>query len=173
MAVKGPAYVKTSWSFEERPVASSKLNTWDDRIETALELICYLLGLSWGGGNGVLRNAAANDLQVAALSAPGLSVQVQPGYAFISKFPYKLAQTADTPAITPPNANPRIDLVQACLESWSVNIKTGTEAASPNPPSADNNCMGLARLYVRPGMTCIKNADDGTNGYIMDARTYI
>jgi hypothetical protein len=173
MAVKGPAYVKTSWSFEERPVASSKLNTWDDRIEAALELICFLVSMSWGGGNGVLRNAAADDLRVTALSAPGLSVQVQPGYAFISRFPYKLVRLSDTPAITPPSVNPRIDLVQACLETWSVNIKTGTEAVNPNPPSADNNCMALAHLYLRPGMTCITNADDGANGYIVDARTFV
>ena len=51
MAFKGPAYVKTAWNFEERPVASAKLNTWDDRIEAALELVCLLLNLAWGGGS--------------------------------------------------------------------------------------------------------------------------
>ena len=38
MAVKGQGYTKTTWAFAERPVASGKLNSWDDRIEAALEV---------------------------------------------------------------------------------------------------------------------------------------
>lgn len=173
MAVKGPGYLKTVWTFEERPVASSKLNTWDDRIEAALEIIFFLLSLGWGGGSGVLRGASTDDLRVVALATPGLSVQVKPGYAFISKFPFKLAQATETVAVTPPVALPRIDLVQASLESWSVGVKTGTETESPNPPGADSNCIALGQLYLRPGMSSIKNVNDNTNGYIIDARSYV
>ncbi len=173
MAIKGPGYLKTTWAFEERPVASTKLNTWDDRIEAALEAAFFLLNLAWGGGNGVLRGATTDNLRVVALPAPGLSVQVQPGYAFISKFPYKLAQTTDTVAVTPPAALPRLDLVQACLDTWSVSVKPGAEAESPNPPGADNHCIPLAHLYLRPGMTSVKNTNDDVNGYIIDARIYV
>ena len=173
MAIKGPSFVKTTWTFEERPVASSKLNTWDDRIETALELLFLLLNQAWGGGSGVIRGAAAEDLKVEALSTPGLSVEVQPGYAFISKFPFKLASATETVDVTAPSSDDRIDLVQASLESWTVSIVTGTEEATPIAPSLDEDCIALAQLYLRPGMASIKNADDATNGYIIDARTFL
>ena len=173
MAVKGNAYTKTSWAFEERPVASSKLNSWDDRIEAALELIHYLLNLAWGGGDGVLRGATTDDLMVVAKNPPAMRVQVKPGYAFISRFPYKLADAADTADVTAPTAHPRIDLVQARLRTWDISIKTGTEAASPSPPNPDSDCMALTRLYLRPGMTSIKDADDATNGYIIDVRAFL
>lgn len=173
MAIKGLAYAKTSWAFQERPVASSKLNTWDDRIETALELAYFLLNSAWGGGTGVLRGVTADDLKVVSLSPPGLWVQVKPGYGFISKFPYKLATTMDTIEVTPPTGNPRIDLVQARLATWDVSIVTGTEAANPTPPNPQADCIALGRLYLRVGMTSIKNTDDGTNGYIIDVRNFL
>ncbi len=173
MAIKGKAYTKTTWTFQERPVASSKLNAWDDRIESALEVIHYLLNLAWGGGSGVLRGATTYDLKVVATATPGLSVQVKPGWAFISKFPYRLDTTLDTVAVTPPTANPRIDLVQARLATWDASIKTGTESSSPVAPNPDTDCIALGKLYLRPGMTSIKDADDGVNGYIIDARTFL
>ncbi|MCL4693333.1 MAG: hypothetical protein KJ060_12595 [Candidatus Hydrogenedentes bacterium] len=173
MAIKGKAYTKTSWTFAERPVASSKLNSWDDRIEAALELVRFLLSQAWGGGDGVIRKAATDDLAVVALDVPGMSVRVKPGYAFISRYPYRLEAETATPEVTAPAANPRIDLVQARLETWDISIAPGTEAASPVAPSASANALALAHLYLRPGMTSIKNADDSTNGYIIDARTFL
>ena len=173
MAVKGLGYTRTTWTFEERPVASSKLNTWDNRIELALELAFVLLSQAWGGGNGVIRKASTDDLRVTASTTPDLSVHVKPGYAFISRFPYKLAAEAATTDVVPPVTHPRIDLVQARLTTWDVSIVTGTESASPSAPSAQSDCIALAQLYLRPGMTSIKNTDDATNGYIVDVRSFV
>ncbi|MDZ4861562.1 MAG: hypothetical protein SGI88_21525 [Candidatus Hydrogenedentes bacterium] len=173
MAIRGLGYTKTAWTFEERPVPSSKLNTWDNRIELALELVYFLLSHAWGGGDGVIRNATTDDLKVVASSTPDLAVHVKPGYAFVSKLPYKLGAEATTAAITPPITNPRIDLVQARLETWDVSVVTGTEHASPAAPPAQTDCIPLAKLYLRPGMASIKNADDATNGYISDARMFV
>ena len=173
MAIKGNAYTKTTWAFQERPVASSKLNQWDDRIEAALELVYFLLSLAWGGGNGVVRAATTHDLKTTAKSPVGMSVEVKPGYAFITKLPYKLAATTETAPVTGPAVHPRIDLVQARLETWNLGVKTGVEAASPVAPAADPDCLPLAHLYLRPGMTSIKDADDSTNGYIIDVRTFV
>ena len=172
MAVKGYGYTKTTWAFEERPVASSKLNLWDDRIEAALELMHFLLNQAWGGGDGVVRGAASEDLEVAATSPAGLSVEVKPGYAFVSHAPYKLEATTETAAVSAPASAARIDLVQARLGAWDVTIKTGTESAAPSAPEADADCLPLAELYLRAGMTSIKDTDDGTNGYIIDARPF-
>ena len=173
MAVKGLGYTKTSWAFEERPVASSKLNSWDDRFEEALELVFRLLSLAWGGGDGVLRGATENDLAVVATSPAGMSVQVTAGYAFINALPYRLTAALETATVAAPASNPRIDLVQARLETWDVSIKTGTEGVSPTVPAADTDCIALAELYLRPGMASIKDSDDATNGYIADVRTFV
>lgn len=173
MAIKGLGYTKTTWTFEERPVPSSKLNTWDNRIELALELVYFLLSHAWGGGDGVIRNATDDDLKVVANTTPNLAVKVRPGYAFIAKFPYKLQTEAVTGDFTPPAALPRIDLIQARLESWGVSVKPGTESSNPVSPAADTDCLPLAQLVLRPGMTVIKNTDDGVNGYIVDVRVFV
>lgn len=173
MAIKGLAYTKTTWAFEERPVASSKLNSWDDRIEAALEIVHFFLAQAWGGGDGVLRAATANDLEVQATSPTSLSVEVQPGYGFIAAAPYKLASATQTADIAPPTSQPRIDLVVARLATWDIAIKTGTEDATPTAPTPDADTIPLAQLYLRPGMSTIKDADDATNGYITDARNYL
>lgn len=102
-----------------------------------------------------------------------MSVTVKPGYAFVSKMPFKLASSTDTPAFTAPTAHPRIDLVQARLDTWGITVKTGLEAASPSVPAADTDCIVLAHIYLRPGMTAITNTDDTTNGYLTDARTFL
>ncbi len=173
MAIKGNSYTKTTWAFQERPVASLKFNLWDDRIEGALEIAYFLLNQAWGGGDGVLRGATEHDLRVAAKSPASMVVQINPGYGFVSKYPYKLRAAEDSPAITPPITNPRIDLVQARLETWGTGVKTGAENATPSPPGTDADCIPLARLYLRPGMTCILDTDDGINGYITDVRPFL
>jgi len=173
MAIRGSSYTKTTWTFQERPVLSSKLNLWDDRIETALELAFWLLNLAWGGGSGVLRGAMPDDLKAVAKSPPGMTVTVKQGYAFISKMPFKLAAETDTPAFLPPAVYPRIDLVQSRLDTWGLSVKTGIEAASPSPPETDADCIALAHVYLRPGMACIKDADDSVNGYLTDVRTFL
>lgn len=173
MAIKGLAYTKTSWNFQERPVASAKLNTWDDRMEAALELLCLLLHKAWGGGDGVIRTPDAAGLRIAALATPGLAVQAQPGLALISGYPYRLAAALTMAPVPVPVSFPRLDLIQANLSSWSVSRKEGIEAGSPVAPSVDADCIALARLYLRPSMTSIKNTDDSTNGYIIDYRSFL
>lgn len=173
MAIRGNIYRKTAWAFQERPVASSKLNTWDDRIESAVEMLCFLLNQAWGGGSGVLRGVTVSDLAVQSTDPVGLSVVVQPGWAFINALPYQLAEAVTTLEPAVPSAQDRIDLVQARLESWDINVKTGTEAASPEAPDPDEDCIALAQLYLRPGMTSIKETDDATNGYIIDERAFL
>ncbi len=173
MAIKGLSYSKTNWSFEERPVASSKLNLWDDRIEGAIELLSFLLLQQWGGQSGVLRRFPADDLAVKATSPVSLIVEIRAGYAFINNYAYRLSATTQSATIAAPVTNPRRDLVQARLATWDVSVKTGTPAASPSLPAADTDCIALAEIYCKPGMTSIKDTNDGTNGYIIDARKFL
>ena len=173
MAIKGLSYVKTSWMFEERPVSSSKLNQWDDRIESALETAFFLLNQAWGGGSGVLRNVGLGELAVKATAPESLAVSVASGYAFIDAYPFHLKETTISVAVLPPFVNGRIDLVQADLATWSVTVKAGEESATPVAPPADSGALALGELVLRPGMTSIKDSDDGVNGYVLDVRKFL
>ena len=173
MAIKGNAYTKTTWAFEERPVASFKLNLWDDRIETGMELLHFVLAHAWSGVDGVLRGVTADDLDVKATSPASLSVDAQPGYALISDFPYHLSAVTATGDVLAPVTDDRIDLVQARLGTWDISVKMGTEAPMPSAPPPDEDAIPIAELFLRPGMTSIKDTDDSTNGYIIDARNFL
>ena len=85
MAIKGNAYTKTTWAFEERPVASSKLNLWDDRIETGLEMLHFFLGHAWSGVDGVLRGVTADGRVGAPLRAAEVSVGRSTGFPRIAR----------------------------------------------------------------------------------------
>lgn len=169
MSEKGKAYIPTRWSFGERPVTAAKLNGWDDHIANALELAYRLVNEAFGGGDGVLEDAL-DALQVVAQTPPTLAVNVLAGYGFISGMPFALTEAVELLPIVAPTTNPRTDLVQAKLSDWTFVIKEGTEAATPTSPEADENCLPLALLHLRTGMTSIKNSDDGVNGYIEDVR---
>lgn len=173
MSIKGHGYTKTAWGYEERPVASEKLNTWDNRIEAALELVFFFLNQVWGGGEGVIRGATIKDLKVEAKLLPGMLVEAESGYAMISRMPFKLAVRTETTVIAAPITHPRIDLVVADLESGAPVVITGTEAASPTAPSAPADTLPLAQIHIRTASTVIKNTDDGTNGYITDRRVFL
>jgi hypothetical protein len=173
VAIKGLSYAKTSWVFEERPVSSSKLNQWDDRIESALETAFFLLNQAWGGGSGVLRGVGPGELGVSATAPESLAVSVAPGYAFIDAFPFRLKAATNTAAIAPPLTEGRIDLVQADLATWSMTVKEGVEGASPSVPAVDAGAIALAELVLRPGMASIKDLDDGVNGYVVDVRAFL
>lgn len=173
MAVKGRAYEKTRWAWQERPVASSKLNAWDDSVERAFELVHFLLSMAWGGGDGVVRHATEQDLKVVQSEPAALAVDVEPGYAFIARFPFKLAERFRTDPVTPPQQYGRVDLVQARLDTWEIDIVAGLESGTPVAPQPYTNCLPLAQLHLRTGMTCIRDTDDGVNGYIVDVRQYV
>ena len=173
MSIKGKLYTRTPWSYKERPVPSAKLNAWDGHIETALERVSQLLSLAWGGGDGVLRTGRGDELRVEESVPPGVSVRVMPGLAFISKNIYALDEIYRTTDITPPSALPRIDVVQARLSDWGISVVRGEEAEAPVPPDTERDCIALAKLHLRPGMASIRTADNGTDGWIEDARAFL
>jgi len=130
----------------------------------------YILSLAWGGGDGVIRNDG-DEGQVVAEDPPSMKVEVGTFRGFISKRIARLAAT-ETPTLTKPTNNDRIDLVQFTLGA-GVNIKQGAENVSPSPPGLDSNSISFAQVYLRPGMSDIENSDNGTDGYITDIRVFI
>lgn len=73
--------------------------------------------------------------------------------------------TQETSTITAPSTNPRIDLIYID-SNGSIQISTGTEAASPSAPSYQDK-MVLAELYLTVGMTQIVESS------ITDSRVFI
>ncbi len=173
MPIRGGAYVKTTWAYQERPVASAKFNQWDDRIEAALEMLHFLVCRAWGGGDGVLRGVTTDDLGVRAASPPSLAVDVGAGWAFIDGLPFRMDEARSSAQIAPPTTDPRIDLVEARLDAWDIRLRTGGEAASPVAPEPEQGGIALAHIRCRPGMTRILDADNGVDGWIVDARTFV
>ena len=173
MSIRGGAYVKTTWGYQERPVASAKLNQWDDRIEAALEMLHFLVCRAWGGGDGVLRGVTLDDLRVRAASSPSLRVDVGAGWAFIDGLPFRIDEKRTSAPIAAPTTDPRIDLVEARLDAWDIRVRTGVEAASPVAPEPESGGIALAYVHCRPGMTQVLDADNGVDGWIVDARTFV
>lgn len=143
------------------------------RLNTAVVDGLYLVSLSWGGGDGVVRDAqTATYLKVAAVSGtPVMRVTVAPGFGLIAHDYERVRALWTSALIVAPSTNPRIDLVELTLNVGVV-VKTGTEAGSPSAPALDANSIALGEVYCRVGMTNIKDADDSTNGYITDRRAF-
>jgi hypothetical protein len=91
----------------------------------------------------------------------------------IDQMPFKLGAQAALPSIGVPATDPRIDLVQATLTDWAIEVKTGAESATPVAPTVDTGAIALAEIYTRVGMTVIKDVDDSVNGYITDVRGFV
>ena len=142
-------------------------------LNRAVKTMEWFLAQCWGGGDGVLRYGAAPDDGLKVVPGGGLTVTVQLGAAFVNALMFRLAAAYTTPLFTAPVAHPRIDLVQAHAATGTITRKQGTEAASPAAPAADTDCLVLARVYCRVGMTVINATDSGTNGYITDQRTFV
>jgi len=141
-----------------------------------IEELEYFVSLGWGGGDGVIRgNGDAGA--VVAQSPLSMKANVGTFRGFIANRLVRNASTTATADIVAPSGGSagdlrRIDLVQYTLSS-GVNIKQGVEQAGPVAPSADANSLVLAHSYCRKGMVSVKDADDASNGYIVDARTYV
>lgn len=54
----------------------------------------------------------------------------------------------------------------------TLTITSGTPTTGvPSPPTFPGNELVVAEIFLRQGMTAVKNTDDATNGYIFKART--
>lgn len=104
---------------------------------------------------------------ISAQAVPDMTVVVGAGVVLISGVFYKIDEQ-DSPTMSAPATNPRIDLVYINLLG-TVSIATGTESATPEAPEYQG--IPLGEIYHRTGATSIKNTDDTTNSYYLrDAR---
>jgi hypothetical protein len=136
--------------------------------------------VSRGGVNATLGSA----LQVVQNPTPGMSVQVGTGMAAVpgtegtSQGVYLcMNPTATIVNVTASHGSlNRIDLItcrvydtqySGALNQWTLEVVTGTAAASPSAPALPNNTMLLAQLLITAGSTQVLNAN------ITDRRIYM
>ncbi len=108
----------------------------------------------------------------------GLNVAVEP--ALVAAFYQQLYLGQDrctfagggSPVITPPVANPRIDLlvISKVISTWTLEWVTGAEASSPAEPDFPTNKIPICLVYCRPTMTKVVDyelkAANPNEGYI-------
>lgn len=171
--------------------ANMRAFTWGDGVQVAgqdlrLGQISALLSALGGSatnqlgiGSGV-RHAPNNPLFVAVAS--GLSVTVNPGFAIVQgsaaansgAYAGTLDATATLTCATADLVNPRIDSVIVQFvdngnntSTATVNIQTGTPAASPSPPAVPSNSIVLCNITVPA------NAVSLTSGNLSDQRNFL
>lgn len=115
------------------------------------------------------------DLKIARAEAespsPSMRVYVHPSYGHsmrVDAMSPLFWAGGYTSTLSAPSTNPRYDLVYIVPSgSGSLGVVTGSENASPVIPAVPDEAIPVAVLYMRVGMTSIKNVDDSSNGYII------
>jgi hypothetical protein len=157
----------------ESPVELRQTAQQFNDLNELVKSLEWFVSVAWGGGNGVIRYGAAPDDGLKVVPGGGIRVQVQPGAAFLSNLLFRLSAAFMTPNFIMPAQYARIDLVQANAATGLITVKQGADAQAPVAPVADTDCLALARVYCRAGMTSIDVTDIGTNGYIIDQRSFV
>lgn len=110
-------------------------------------------------------------LRVTQQTSPGMTVQVEAdeGRTYVNgNLPINFAG-GNSPTFVEPalGGYKRIDVLT--LDSTgTLNITSGlASAGTPASPTYPANELPLAEIYLRNGMSSIKNLDDATNGYII------
>lgn len=144
---------------------TNQSNTQIDNLRT--------MGFYAHGDDGVQRSDGATDLLTQETAGtPTMGVVVDPGAAMVDGQVTGLISQFATELLTAPSVNPRKDLVQI-TQDGEIEIKTGTEAASPVAPTVDADALALAVIDHRVGESSIKDTDDSSNGYITDSRAFL
>ena len=110
-------------------------------------------------------NDTGFGFKVVAQQTPDLTVRINKGVAVVDGTVVKYAG-GNSPTITAPSANPRIDLI-TINSSGVIGVTNGAENASPVAPTYPTDKTVLAEIYSRVGMTeILDNDDSASEGYI-------
>jgi len=162
------------WVYGEVPVSSAKLNSWNGNIDAGFWLLHRILNLlaDDAGGPYLVGAEGSEPFLVEEQTTPDLTVQVRTGFALGPTYLLGASDAETLPesgTFTAPTSDPRIDSI-GIRESGEWVIETGTESATPTPPTLDADVIHLADVYLRVGAVSIKNSDDSSNAYLIDKR---
>lgn len=161
-------YIDTEFEEEEYP-ASTKMNTFNDKIKASFQLVSNAL-VDMTGDDKVIDDVDRSDeMKVTASSPSDMNVHIAVGLACVDGQVCQVDAPV-TKTIVPPTNNPRYTIIQVD-EDGNVETIDGSEAASPVEPSADADAMKIAAIYLPANCTQIDDSDIG-NGYIIDRREF-
>ncbi|MCD6034456.1 MAG: hypothetical protein K0R63_197 [Rickettsiales bacterium] len=101
-----------------------------------------------------------------AQAVPDMTVALDPGSVLNSNVLAEIGVQSTT-TITPPVSDPRIDRIVIAQSDGTVSVVTGTEAASPTPPSLPVGAWPIAQVLLQTSTTAIDNS------MIMDERNFM
>lgn len=121
--------------------------------------------------------AKIKPLLVQQQPSPGMTVNVvaDQGRAYFGSDPLDYPGGNSPTFSAPSGSDERIDLL-LMDSAGTLSIVQGTAVTPPTVPFAPaypTTKLPLAEIYLRGGMSSIKNDDDSTNGYILSLRTPI
>jgi hypothetical protein len=159
--------------FQEKPVASLKLNRWNGNIAAGFDLVHRVLALMLAQQQpAILTDGSQQALQVVSTEPASMQVAIQPGWAVFDDTLVGLEAQPMVPLgveFNPPTSQDRIDLI--CITQYGeINSITGNEAPLPEAPATPEGSLALARVYQRPGATQILADDNSNDSYIIDQR---
>jgi len=151
------------------------LETQRDAIRRAQAVICLILGGSYTLTDPTTFCMPDTGQPLEAQPTPTLSIGIAPTFAFCRYVPVLTESLLISAAFVPPSVADRVDFVGINVLTQELYVISGEEGdtTTPTPPDPDTTTPPLfpiCAVYHRPGETCIKNADDSTNGYIIDLR---
>lgn len=112
------------------------------------------------------QNARVRAALVSQQASPGLTVAIA---AFSISITDKtvIFTGGNSPAMTAPIGNPRVDLIVYDTTNTVIAVRTGATGASPSAPTPTTGDIVLASIFHRTGTTKILEQDDSTNSYVL------
>ncbi len=105
-------------------------------------------------------------------ATPNMTLYVEPGIYWIAGARIVFAG-GNSPTFSAPGSNNIINLL-VIDASGTLSIVVGTSGASPAVPTYPKDKIVIAEIYIRAASTSLKDADDGTNGYVYnDVRPFV
>jgi hypothetical protein len=143
-------------------------------------LFQWFLNQLAGGTDGVYQLAGASGASSFACTVnDSMTVTVASGALFAAAVLYAWTGPGSV-TFTAPATHPRVDLITYVLATGAVHSVTGVEQALLTPsnmatytPATPAGEVLLATVFLRPGSSMIRSANDNSNGFVTDARTFV
>lgn len=133
------------------------------------------ISLLKGGGDGVYRDGTTDNGAVIADTPPDMTVVCGTFRGSVGRRLIHSPVAVEAAIAAPIGGSSgdlrRVDIVQF-THGIGFNVKQGVEDAAPVAPAVDANSLLFAEVRCRRGMVAVQNADNGTDGWIVDKRVY-
>jgi len=140
------------------------VGTWTDPDHTAQSGQAYKINIDSAFD---VAKITSNWFAVHEQASPDMTVRVESGFFFDYNGTITSYAAQNSGTITAPTTNPRIDRILLDPSDGSIDIVTGSEAASPSAPAITAGKIPLAQISLSVAQATIENTD------ITDERVYV